>query len=591
MKILFEGAKYNINDLKSCFGDKFYHQIGDYGYIDVVGYYHSNDNQLYYFLPKLIITEEEFFLDTKIYYLDFFKNKIEELLKEDITLLNWFRKFLILFYKSLKEYKIRVDDKIIQLGETLQLSSNIGQNEFTFLDLVLTILNFYKKNKDFFVFHIKEQETKKHKKVNWNKTIRKQQPVFIDGYPIYDNLNTKTKVVNNDEVLMTYFYSLLNYLKDEYKVDIVIDCPYTLIKGERFKDLLDNGLYKIKKIKNNYYSDKLKAIYNLLILFFERTFIGSIKNKNDDFIIVKHYHNVFEDMIDKLLSDSFSNRRTSNGISLNHLKNNKDGKILDHLFEFESILDNDESVFYIGDSKYYKHNSPINDNSIYKQFTYAKNVIQFNINIFNANDSIPSVINKNIRYRDDVTEGYSISPNFFIQGIIKDYNDFESLGLNPIPNKKIEGNSHFEERLFDRDTLFIKYYNINFLFVLNAYTNFSNEKVDEIRNNFKIKSRNHFEDYFKNYSDFRFYEFLFKDENELKEFVNFEFRNLIGRIFRTNSLPNRLIFAFNRKREEKLKNDYLLNIFIVKSNSISKQKEFSYISNCPIIPLIKDYKF
>lgn len=591
MKILFEGAKYNINDLKSCFGDKFYHQIGDYGYIDVVGYYHSNDNQLYYFLPKLFITEEERFLDTKIYYLDFFKFKIEELLKENITLLNWFRKFLILFYKSLSEYKSRVDDKIIQLGETLQLSSNIGENEFTFLDLVLTILNFYKKNKDFFVFHIKEQETKKHKKVNWNKTIRKQQPVFIDSYPIYDNLNTKTKVVNNDEVLMTYFYSLLNYLKDEYKVDIVIDCPYTLIKGERFKDLLDNGLYKIKKIKNNYYSDKLKAIYNLLILFFERTFVGSIKNKNDDFIIVKHYHNVFEDMIDKLLSDSFSNRRTSNGISLNHLKNNKDGKILDHLFEFESILDNDESVFYIGDSKYYKHNSSISENSVYKQFTYAKNIIQYNIDLLHENIKIPSLINKNIRYRDEVTEGYSISPNFFIQGVIKKINDFENHTLIQNIEKGTEKSAHFKERLFDRDTLFINYYEINFLFVLNAYTNYSQDNVIEIRKTFKNIFKTHFKSYFKNHSGFDFYEFSFENESDLREFVDFEFRNLTGRIIRTLSQPDKLILAINFNRESKLKEKNLLDRFKVRNNSVTKQKEFIYISSCPIIPFIKDYEF
>lgn len=591
MKILFEGAKYNINDLKSCFGDKFYHQIGDYGYIDVVGYYHSNDNQLYYFLPKLFVTEEERFLDTKIYYLDFFKFKIEELLKEDITLLNWFRKFLILFYKSLSEYKSRVDDKIIHLGETLQLSSNIGENEFTFLDLVLTILNFYKKNKDFFVFHIKEQETKKHKKVNWNKTIRKQQPVFIDSYPIYDNLNTKTKVVNNDEVLMTYFYSLLNYLKDEYKVDIVIDCPYTLIKGERFKDFLDNGLYKIKKIKNNYYSDKLKAIYNLLILFFERTFVGSIKNKNDDFIIVKHYHNVFEDMIDKLLSDSFSNRRNSNGISLNHLKNNKDGKILDHLFEFESILDNDESIFYIGDSKYYKHNSSISENSVYKQFTYAKNVIQYNIDLLHENVKIPSLINKNIRYRDEVTEGYSISPNFFIQGVIKNINDFENHTLIQNIEKGTEKSAHFKERLFDRDTLFINYYEINFLFVLNAYTNYSQDNVIEIRKTFKNIFKKHFKSYFKNHSGFDFYEFSFKNESDLKEFVDFEFRNLTGRIIRTLSQPDKLILAINFNRESKLKEKNLLDRFKVRNNPITKQKEFMYISSCPIIPSIKDYEF
>src|SRR5690606_8674443 len=235
MRILFEGAKYNINDLQECFGDKFYHQIGNYGYIDVVGYYHSNDNQLYYFLPKLFITDNDEFLDTNIPYLSLFNENIESLLKEDITLLNWFRKFLILFYKSLAEYKNRVDSKIIQLGDTLQLSTNVGTNEFTFLDLVLTILNFYKKNKDFIIFHTKEQQSLKHKKVSWNKTIRKQQPIFVGNTPIYDNLNTKVKKINDDEILMTYFYSVLQHLKDEYKVDVIIDCPYNLIKGERFK--------------------------------------------------------------------------------------------------------------------------------------------------------------------------------------------------------------------------------------------------------------------------------------------------------------------------------------------------------------------
>src|SRR5690606_907294 len=159
-------------------------------------------------------------------------------------------------------------------------------------------------------------------------------------------------------------------------------------------------------------------------------------------------------------------------------------------------------IFYIGDSKYYKHKSKMNDNSIYKQFTYAKNVIQFNINILNDKDYIPSLINKSIRYRDEITEGYSISPNFFIQGVIKNYNDFDSIDLYPIPNKDIEQNAHFDERLFDRDTLFIKYYEINFLFVLNAYSNFSEDKIKEIRNNFKVSSNQHFKKYFNEKSGF-----------------------------------------------------------------------------------------
>ena len=591
MRILFEGAKYNINDLEKCFGDKFYHQIGSHGYIDVVGYYHSNDNQLYYFLPKLFITDKGRFLDTYNHYLSFFNQNIEELLNENITLLNWFRKFLILFYKSLAEYKNRIDSNIIQLGDTLQLSTNVGKNEFTFLDLILTLLNFYKKNKDFFIFHNKEQQSLKHKKVNWNKTISRQQPMFVGNIPIYDNLNTKFKHINDDELLMTYFYSVLNHLKDEYKVDIQIDCPYNLIKGERFKIFIKTGLYKFKKIKNNYYSDKLKAIYNLLLLFFEKSFQGNIKNKSDDFIIVKQYHNVFEDMIDKLLSDTFSDRKTTNGISLNQLKNNQDGKILDHLFEFESILDSDESIFYIGDSKYYKHKSSMSVNSIYKQFTYAKNVIQFNINILNDNDSIPSLINKTMRYRDDVTEGYSISPNFFIQGVIKDYKDFDSINLKPISGKKIEQNSHFEERLFDRDTLFVKYYEINFLFVLNAYSNYSIDMIKNIRNDFKVKTNQNFKTYFKETSGFDFYEFSFNSEKELKKFVDAEFRHITGRVIRTISNPNKFILAINRSREKKLREKSLLNRFTVINNPISKQKEFLYNSNSAIKPTIKDYEF
>ncbi|MHA6697756.1 hypothetical protein [Chryseobacterium sp. A321] len=590
MRILFEGAKYNIDDLEKCFGDKFYHQIGSHGYIDVVGYYHSNDNQLYYFLPKLFITDNDTFLDTNFQYQSLFNESVESFLKRDITLLNWFRKFLIIFYKSLAEYKNRVDGNIIQLGDTLQLSSNIGKNEFTFLDLVLSLLNFYKKNRDFFIFHTKEQQSLKHKKVNWNKTIRKQQPVFVGNTPIYDKLNTKVKKVNNDEILMTYFYSVLNHLKDEYKVDIQIDCPYNLIKGKRFEIFLETGIYKIKKIKNNYYSDKLKAIYNLLVLFFEKSFIGSVKNKSDDFIIVKKYHNVFEDMVDKLLSDSFSERKTSNGISLNFLKNNQDGKILDHLFEFDSILDTDESIFYIGDSKYYKHNSYVRDNSIYKQFTYAKNVIQYNIDLLQEDAKIPSLINKNIRYRDDITEGYSISPNFFIQGIIKDINDYDTNSLVQNIEKGTEKNAHFKERLFDRDTLFINYYEINFLFVLNSYTNYSPDKILETRQLFKNTFKTHFRAYFKNHSGFNFYGFNFNSEQELKEFVDVEFRHITGRVIRTISNPNKLILAINPSRENKLKEKSLLNRFVVTNNPITKQKEFVYNTNSSIKPAITDYE-
>src|SRR5690606_27599024 len=168
-------------------------------------------------------------------------------------------------------------------------------------------------------------------------------------------------------------------------------------------------------------------------------------------------------------------------------------------------------------------------------------------------------------------EGYSISPNFFIQGVIKNYNDFDSIDLYPIPNKDIEQNSHFEERLFDRDTLFIKYYEINFLFVLNAYSNFSEDKIKEIRNNFKVSSNQHFKKYFNEKSGFNFYQFLFETEEELKSFVNSEFRFLTGRIIRTLSNPKRLILAINPSMEEKSGNN-LSDRFTIYDNKESKMR-------------------
>lgn len=586
MKILFEGQRYNVAELIASFGDKFYHRYAQDGFINVVGYYHGENSELFYFLPKLFVGENECFLDTDIHYSLFFQNPIEEQLVAHLDLLNWFRKFLLLFYKSLANYKRRVDSSIIELGETLQLSSSVGKNEYTFLDIVLSILNFYKKNKDVLIFHQKRIQSKKHHKVNWNKTISKYKPLIINGDPLYTDVTKKKRQINQDEELMVYFYSVLNYLKEEYKVDIAFTCPYNLIRGARFKDLLENGIYKLKILRNNYFSDQLKAIYNLLELFFQKTCIGQIRNRTDDFIIVRNYYTVFEDMIDRLISDELQNVKTSNGQSLNKLKNNPDGKVIDHLFEFDNLIDDDESIFYIGDSKYYKHNNEVSSNSVYKQFTYAKNVIQFNIDLLLEKATMPSVIKKNIRYRDNITDGYNISPNFFIQGIISDYKNFDNPYLSQNKDKNTQKSSHFKERLFDRDTLFVNYYEINFLFVLNAYSNFSDSKILELRNEFKLIFKTHFKTYFKNHSGFDFYQFKFESEQKLIEFVNLEFAFLTGRMMRTSSDPARLIIAFNARIDKKLQER-----FSIVNNLVKKAKEYIYVTDCSSEFIIEEFNF
>lgn len=51
--------------------------------------------------------------------------------------------------------------------------------------------------------------------------------------------------------------------------------------------------------------------------------------------------------------------------------------------------------------------------SIYKQYTYARNVIQWNLDIFN--DFNETVKSSHVRLRDEKTEGYEIIPNFSFQ--------------------------------------------------------------------------------------------------------------------------------------------------------------------------------
>jgi len=237
------------------------------------------------------------------------------------------------------------------------------------------------------------------------------------------------------------------------------------------------------------------------------------------------------------------------------LKYNDDGKIIDHIFDHKSLIDTSD-IFYIGDSKYYKSGSEAGKLSKYKQFTYAKNVIQFNIDLLNEK----KIYKENIRYRDEITEGYNITPNFFIYGYIKDIHDFDEHHLIPKSELPIKS-FHFEDRLFDRDTLFVHQYEINFLYVLKAYSTFGGSKIDDFRQDSKDKFRNQFLSFFNDEtkSKFSIYEKEIIKESA-KELVESNFKLLNGKCFYTND--NKLLIAQYIDTKE----DKGLNSFIEKEN-------------------------
>ncbi len=146
------------------------------------------------------------------------------------------------------------------------------------------------------------------------------------------------------------------------------------------------------------------------------------------------------------------------------LKEQDDGKRIDHMYSYQGLTtyEEDKPIYYIGDSKYYKRGNKIGKESVYKQFTYARNVIQWNLNLFmndERDDEELQYDKKNFgnvpKLRDDVTEGYNVIPNFFISAKLnKELSYKDEVEITDKKNTHFS-NSHFENRLFDRDTLLI----------------------------------------------------------------------------------------------------------------------------------------
>lgn len=307
--------------------------------------------------------------------------------------------------------------------------------------------------------------------VDWKKTVQ-QDPFFCKGQPYYLDLCIKDKTVNIDEELIVIYYSVLKYLKDKYHFPINLgEVPYTLKNVQEIQRYLDTGIGQrhMRDIRGKYFRDDLKYLWSLLDSFF--TFNTSRDNKNPrkEMLVIKNFKRVFEVMVDQLIGDTDK---------LTSLKSQKDGKLIDHIYLDKSLIGPEHNIYYIGDSKYYEDDHHAEGVSLYKQFTYARNTIQYNIDLYHLkNKKNPN----NIRYRDKETEGYNITPNFFVMPKVEqgklDFSDpdFAPTEWKPKPNK------HFEDRLFDRDTLLLREYEINLIFLIAAYGSYETSWTNTLR--------------------------------------------------------------------------------------------------------------
>ena len=477
---------------------------------------------------------------------------------------------------SIAQYqKLHPNDRAIESPNVHRFGSDATAP--TLIDVMNSMKLFYAENKNLFVFTAKNKHSGNNR-INWQRTIAKKTPFIQGDSPIYMELVNKKKVFDLDDRLLVLYFSAMKFIQDEFGFEMPQSEFYVPLKRQEFARLLEceRGLRELRRIKYKYFEDRLLKLYNIMEAFFRWGAKYTNKNvKAKEYLIANSFNNVFEAMIDSLISDQDE--------EVAKLKKNEDGKIIDHLYKEKSLIfaDGSESIWHIGDSKYYKEENEVLGQSIAKQYTYAKNIVQdfFSPDFVDGNDECySSGVHQGVCYRDSVTEGYSVTPNFFIRGFVPEYeNDgqyddpyFSKKGENTEPIKPSDENlwgkrnRHFRNRLFDRDTLLLKVYNINFLYVLKTYTS----RHSSLRDDFKKKTRKRFRDDFlellgDNYYFWAVYLPDWKKSDyaeRLQDFVDRHFHALVGRVFQPAGTPHCLILALERdvvdKSKEGDKDDY-----------------------------------
>jgi len=522
-----------------------------------VGYCYSKAaKDVVFFLPKVVLTGEHneengddtIFGATPQDIIDFNSDSIKSKFTEEGC--KEYKEFLstlsIWIYRVISVYKETHDSDILESKEYQGESRGKKIKQNTLFDVIIALRDFNKNNQDYFTFIAKNIHSGVNK-IQWQKTITSTTPTFLKGQPIYTDPINRKKMVNFDEELLVIFFSILNYIRAEHGFSFDINIHYQLISPDKIKRsyIAKNlGCRRLKQIKYKYFSDKALRIWDLCYAFFDREYKISINRQADDFLLAKNFNLIFEAMIDTLISGEDKQKLPK------ELTDQRDGKLVDHMFIGQGLIEQSnlpaELTYYIGDSKYYKRSKDdttvLGDKSIYKQYTYAKNVIQWNMNLFlDDNDD-----GEQPQLRDSLTEGYNPIPNFFISARIPNKKEgnkflsFEDAQLEPQANG-IQFNRQFENRLFDRDTLLLCHYDVNFLYIVSLYGRANKSKQATWREYVRKEFRKKIQDTFNQLYTFRTIQP--RDGMDCYRFLKENFSQLNGKLYRSKANKNYLVLA------------------------------------------------
>ena len=553
MKILIEEYRYNATDVKDILrGIDALENVDGYVSVNYVGYYFNTQltkPDCVFILPKVLLEDK----DGK--ELVFGKYEPEtiiniEAVKLDQKESNFIYEFSVWIYRAISVFysdkgnntSIVYHKRIVQVGKGQRRLSN------TFLDILLSLIQFNKDNQNFFMFILKNLHSG-FNKINWTRTIGTTSAIVQDNSPIYLNPVNKKRKINFDEELLVIFFSILNYIGDQYGFPKNINCNFQLIKGKQFQTYLKGlGRTRLLQIKYKYFSDKALELWRLCYAFFDNARKVSVNTDQQEYLLVKNFNIVFEAIIDELIGEK--------NIPVG-LKEQEDGKRVDHMYTYKGLTtyEEDKPIYYIGDSKYYKRGNAVGKESVYKQFTYARNVIQWNLNLFMNDDGTDEDKRKDKQnfgqvpmLRDDVTEGYNIIPNFFISARLDEELSYKK-EIRLTDNKNAQFfNKHFKNRLFDRDTLLVCHYDVNFLYVVSLYARNNNLQKQEWKHEVREMFRTQIQSMLK--ENFDFYAMTAHTDVDARAYIKEHFQDVLGKIYTPYDNKEYFALALDKKDPE-----------------------------------------
>lgn len=596
MRILIEEYQYPYEKVKNVLkGLDVLQDVNGKVSLSYVGYYYNPDPDVQdcvFILPKVLLEkvkgEEKIF--GHISPLDIINiEDCRELKYEEYQFIYnlsvWIYRAICVFKEH--EYdnrrgKKKTDPSIVLYRRAPMMGHSNRRKSNTFLDVLLALQQWNKDNESFVMFTVKNIHSG-YNKINWTRTISKSQALLSSSCislnrqdTFYLNPVNKKKQVNFDEELLIIFFSILQHMKERYGFPVKINVNFDLIRGKKFDRLLNGyGKTRLKQIKYKYFSDKALELWDLCYAFFECPYRINLNIDQREYLLVKSFHVVFESIIDDLIA---GDQRLPK-----ELLDQEDGKRVDHMYQYQELTNNEkeENIYYIGDSKYYKRGQKLGTESIGKQFTYAKNVIQWNIDLFN--DGKPEDQIGHVKLRDDLTEGYNVIPNFFISGTQKELIPKDDIHL--VTDKKpYHFSRQFENRLFDRDTFLLAHYDVNFLFIIALYGRDKQAAKVAWRNKVRKIFRSEIQEMLK--KNFEFYAMTAHENVDAEAYIKQNFQSVLGKLyhpFEDRKDSSQQYFSLAIRKPEMEKDDMVRQRIANENEAILHQlKQDFYVAKCPL---------